>query len=253
MDSIEEETDRRMLGEDTMNRFDTLLRHSDNKKKDMKKRKILNSNKKKVVKGKNAEKKAPAPAPPPKIKCPYCTKVWREEGAAMAQHLSVRHPNAPMEVVNYVICKDIVCDYRTSDAKALAHHNKLSHSVSVDNARFPSNTRCPYCTLTLWNLAQFKNHMMDQHRSEICNNKNPILICVDCSFKCARIHEMVQHWNEHNNSCNLGITFDYEATDSLIGSVVYEPTSLQQVKLQQVQQREQQKALELRMQQLQQL
>ncbi|GMT13149.1 hypothetical protein PFISCL1PPCAC_4446, partial [Pristionchus fissidentatus] len=107
-------------------------------------------------------------------------------------------------------CKNILCDYSTNDAEAMDEHVKLPHTVSVDNARFPMNTRCAYCESTIWNLAQFKNHMKDRHITELYNNVEPILICVACSFKCARIHEMIQHWIEREGACEFSMTFDYE-------------------------------------------
>ncbi|GMT13116.1 hypothetical protein PFISCL1PPCAC_4413, partial [Pristionchus fissidentatus] len=53
--------------------------------------------------------------------------------------------------------------------------------------------------------------MRDKHKIKL-NSEVPVIICVACSFKCARVYEMVQHWNEPNCRCELGLTFDYAAT-----------------------------------------
>ncbi|GMT13113.1 hypothetical protein PFISCL1PPCAC_4410 [Pristionchus fissidentatus] len=118
---------------------------------------------------------------------------------------------------SYVMCKDMVCDYRTNDVKALNEHEKLPHSVTLENARFPPKTRCPYCKTNVWNLMQFKAHMQDRHITVLhFNSQTPALICSSCGFMSARVHEMVQHWNEKTGRCELGMEFDYEAADRIL-------------------------------------
>ncbi|GMT13114.1 hypothetical protein PFISCL1PPCAC_4411, partial [Pristionchus fissidentatus] len=149
--------------------------------------------------------KKDSPKPRPKIRCKFC-RSRREEGAQMAQHVSAKHANYPQPEKT---CRDIMCDYRTNDVQAMADHIKLPHAVSLFNSRFPKYTRCPYCALYIWNLAQFKAHIADKHKHGM-GSEIPFIICAACSFKCARVFEMVQHWNEQSGRCELGMTFDYE-------------------------------------------
>ncbi|GMT13138.1 hypothetical protein PFISCL1PPCAC_4435, partial [Pristionchus fissidentatus] len=115
-------------------------------------------------------------------------------------------------------CRVGGCDYRSINPTALKEHASIAHSnvpaTASLYASFPSKTRCPYCQTYVPGLPFLKSHM--RIHQIMLTNQTPILICVACSFKCARVYQMIRHWSESRGACWKGLRFDYAAAKSAL-------------------------------------
>ncbi|GMT13106.1 hypothetical protein PFISCL1PPCAC_4403 [Pristionchus fissidentatus] len=150
--------------------------------------------------GSSSHRQPLAPAPPGATKCMHCN-YWSEDEAQLTRHVHTWHAESAR-----ITCRHVICDYNAADVQKRNEHEKLSHAVTKANFCFPESTRCPYCDMIVWDLKDFKTHMQTRHIPQLSNN-NPILICLGCEFRCARVYEMRQHW--HETRCSRGMAFDY--------------------------------------------
>ncbi|GMS82624.1 hypothetical protein PENTCL1PPCAC_4799 [Pristionchus entomophagus] len=107
------------------------------------------------------------------------------------------------------------CDFRAIVLSNLLRHEK-AHAITRVFANFDIGMTCPYCPEHISDAVAFNSHMMHHHKPHLfrfaailrCNAQ---LESGDCSFKCARSYEMVDHWEKkYDHDGSPSFRFDYE-------------------------------------------
>ncbi|GMT13110.1 hypothetical protein PFISCL1PPCAC_4407, partial [Pristionchus fissidentatus] len=128
-------------------------------------------------------------------------------GIGKEHHMHMEHTERWVKVSGK--CQLSVCDYRSMDVELLIRHNRTFHDTrpfDFHHYRLQPGTQCPYCPTLIVSLVQLNTHISVAHKMLMCS-RIPTLICSSCGFMCARVYEMIHHWNE--NSCVIGLRFSY--------------------------------------------
>ncbi|GMT13100.1 hypothetical protein PFISCL1PPCAC_4397 [Pristionchus fissidentatus] len=109
------------------------------------------------------------------------------------------------------------CDYRSVNERKFRDHCDKFHSnlaFSMTTYKLKCEIRCPYCPMLFLALGTLNTHIQRLHPSHL-SDTDPIILCSECGYSCAKFFQMFQHWTKERQREWLShrehhFLFDYE-------------------------------------------